>query len=99
MWQKLTYGGTTCNNYLYFAFYSEEFDTDAVTSELKIDPTSVTKKKDPVPRSTTWKFEIVAGEDIDLVSPLTTLMDLFEPKIQIIKNLKRDLKLETRLQF
>ena len=31
MWQKITYSGTQCNNYLYFAFDAEYFDTTEIT--------------------------------------------------------------------
>ncbi len=97
--QKLTYSGTECNNYLYFSFDAEYFDTDIVTDELKIKPTSVMIKKHPVPKSTSWEFRIDAGQDIDLESYVEILIDIFETKVDIINRLKEKLNLETRLQF
>jgi hypothetical protein len=44
-YQKLTYSGTECKNYVYFAFDAEYFDIDIITDELKIEPTSVMIKK------------------------------------------------------
>ena len=98
-YQKLTYSGTECKNYLYFSFESEFFDTDIVTKELKLEPTSVMIKKDPIPKSTLWEYRIDAGSDIDLEAHLEKLIDIFENKVEEINRLKEKLKLETRLQF
>lgn len=99
MWQKLTYSGNECNNYLYFSFDAEIFDTDEVTRIIGIEPTSLMIKKVPVPKSTYWKYRIDVGNDIDLETPLERLIEIFEPKIDIINNLKNSLNLETRIQF
>ena len=98
-YEKLTYSGTDCNNYVYFSFDSDFFDTDMVTKELGLEPTSLMIKKDPVPKSTAWKYKIEVGNEIDLETPLEKLIDIFEPKIEVINQLKSDLNLETRLQF
>ena len=99
MYEKLTYSGTECNNYLYFSFDAESFDTQELTAEMNIDPTSVMVKKEPVPKSTAWKYQIDAGNNIDLVSYLEKLIDVFEPKTDIINNLKNKYDLTTRIQF
>jgi hypothetical protein len=99
MYEKLTYSGTECNNYLYFSFDSDIFDTEFVTKELGLEPTSLMIKKDPVPKSTAWNYKIEAGNEIDLETPLEKLIDIFEPKIEVINRLKKDLSLETRLLF
>jgi hypothetical protein len=75
------------------------FDTEILTKELGVWPTSLMKKKDPVPKSTAWKYQIEVGNEIDLETPLVKLINIFEPKIEVINRLKRDLNLETRLQF
>jgi len=98
-YDKLTYYGTECNNYLYFSFDSEFFDTDVVSKKLGIEPTSLMIKKETAPKSTAWKYKIEVGKEIDLETPLEKLIDIFEPKIEVINQLKRDLNLETRLQF
>lgn len=97
--QKRIYTGTECKNYFYFSFNAEFFDTDIVTNELKIAPTSVMIKKDPAPKLTSWEYRIDVGSDIDLEVHLEKLIDVFENKVDIIKQLKHQLKLETRLQF
>ena len=97
--QKLSYSNTKCNNYIYFALDADYFDVDEVTAELKIKPTSVMIKSNPVPKSTSWKYEIVAGTQIDLETFLHKLVDVFEPKIEEIRNIKTRLKLESRIQF
>ena len=97
--QKITYSGNECNNYLYFSFDAEYFDTQEITKELNIQPTSVMIKKEPVPKSTAWKYQIDAGNEIDLETFLEKLIDIFEPKIEIINNLKEKLNLTTRIQF
>lgn len=99
MYEKLTYSGNECNNYLYFSFDAEYFDTKKVTEEMKIEPTSVMIKKEPVPKSTVWKYKIEIRNEIDLETPLEKLIDILEPKVEVINQLKRDLNLETRLQF
>jgi len=98
-YEKLTYSGSECNNYLYFSFDAEYFETDAITDELKIEPTSVMIKKNPAPKSTSWNYKIDAGNEIELEIFLEKLIDVFEPKIENINLLKERLKLETRLQF
>ena len=97
--EKLTYSGTECNNYLYFSFDSDYFDTDAVTAELGIKPTSLKLKNDPVPKSTSWSYRIDVGKEIDLETPLEKLVTLFEDKAEQINRLKKELGLTTRLQF
>ncbi len=97
--EKLTYSGKKCNNYLYFSFDAEYFNTDKITEELNIQPTSVTLKKTPVPKSTSWKYRINAGNKIDLETYLEKLVELFEPKIKIINSLKKQCHLTTRIQL
>jgi hypothetical protein len=97
--EKLTYSGTECNNYLYFSFYSDMFDTEFITTELGIEPTSAMIKKDPVPKSTSWMYKIEVGNEINLEIHIEKLIDIFESKIEIINRLKKELNLETRLQF
>ncbi|GAB1308545.1 hypothetical protein KH5_12280 [Urechidicola sp. KH5] len=97
--EKITYSGTECNNYLYFSFNSDYFDTNVVTAQLGIEPTALMIKKDPVPKSTSWKFRIDVGQEIDLETPLEKLVTLFANKIEQINRLKKELGLTTRLQF
>ena len=99
MYKKLTYSGTECNNYLYFSFDAEYFDTKEITEKLNIEPSSVMIKKEPVPKSTAWIYQIDAGNEIDLENFLEKLIDIFEPKAEIINDLKDKLNLTTRLQF
>jgi hypothetical protein len=66
MYEKLTYSGTECNNYLYFSFDAVYFDTNEITEKLNIEPTSVMIKKEPLPKSTSWIYKIDAGNEIDL---------------------------------
>ena len=99
MWKKLTYRGTECNNYLYFSFDADYFDTTKITEELDIEPNSVMIKKEPVPKSTAWKYRIDAGDEVDLESYLEKLIDIFEPKAEIINGLKEKYELTTRIQF
>lgn len=99
MYEKLTYSGTKCDNYLYFAFRADSFDTDVISEALKLQPTSVMIKGDPVPKSTSWKYEVNAGSAIDLVNYIEKLVAVFEPKMEEILQLKKQLNLTTRLQF
>jgi len=94
-YQKLTYSGTECNNYLYFSFYADYFDVEIVTRALGLEPTSVMLKKDPIPISTYWNYKIVAGNDINLEQYLEMMIAILEPKVDDINNLKEKLKLET----
>ncbi|MGK0365405.1 MAG: hypothetical protein ACI85O_002471, partial [Saprospiraceae bacterium] len=41
---------------------------DIITKKLNIKPTNVRIKKDPVPKSTCWQYEIHVGDDVDLVT-------------------------------
>ena len=97
--EKLTYSGNVCNNYLYFSFDGESFDTDLVTRELEIQPTAVKRKKELGSKMSSWKYKVNVGDKIDLESPLENLIDLFRRKIEVINDLKQKLDLSTRLQF
>ena len=97
--EKLTYGGSQSNNYLYFSFDGEYFDVSIITKELGIEPTSVRLKKDPIPKKTSWYYKIDAGKKIDLRDEIEKLVNLFKSKIDIIVKLKSELNLRTRLQF
>jgi len=97
--QKLTYNGSKCNNYLYFSIDGEYFDPSKITIELNIEPTSVNHKKDPIPKRTSWKFKIEVGKDPDLATPTEKLINIFEPKIDTIIRLKKEYNLSTRLQY
>lgn len=99
MYEKLTYSGNACNNSLYFSFDAEYFDTKMITEKLNLEPTSIMVKKEPVPKSTAWKYKIEAGNEIDLETPLEKLIDIFESKIEIINELKNKYNLTTRVQF
>ena len=99
MYEKFTYSGNECNNYLYFSFDAEYFDTEKITYELDIEPTSVMIKKEPFPKSTAWKYQIDAGNEIDLEKYLKELIDIFEPKAESINRLKNKYDLTTRIQF
>jgi hypothetical protein len=99
MWQKLTYSGNECNSYLYFSFDADYFDTIEVTKILGLEPTSLMIKKEPIPKSTSWKYRIDAGNDLDLELHLEELIKTFEPKIDIVNSLKKTHKLATRIQF
>ncbi|MBD3635714.1 MAG: DUF4279 domain-containing protein [Crocinitomicaceae bacterium] len=81
------------------AFDADVFDTELVTQELGIEPTDLMIKKNPAPKRTSWKYKLVAGKDLDLEAYLEKLLDIFEPKIDLINDLKKRLNLETRLQF
>ncbi len=97
--EKITYGGTECKNYLYFVFRSDYFDTDEVTAQLGVVPTSVIIKKDPFPKSTSWIYGINVGNNIDLETPLKKIVMMFEGKTEQINRIKKELGLETLLQF
>jgi hypothetical protein len=99
MYEKLTYSGKECNNYLYFSFDAEYFETEKITEELNIEPTSVMIKKEPVPKSTAWKYRIDARNEIDLEIYLEKLIKTFESKTEIINALKAKYNLTTRIQF
>lgn len=99
VFEKLTYSGTECNNYLYFSLDGDYFNTDFITAELGIEPTSLIIKKNPAPKSTSWIYKIDVGQEIDLETPLEKLIILFEKKITEIILLKKKLGLISKLQF
>ena len=98
-YQKLTYSGNNCNNYIYFSFDGEFFDPKEITKELNIKPTSIRLKKEPIPKTYSWKLQIDIGDRIDLATPTENIIKQLEPKIDEIVKLKKHLNLETRLQF
>ena len=99
MLDKRIYSGSECNNYLYLSFDADSFDTNLVSKELNIEPTSVMIKKDPVPKSTSWQYRIDVGQEIDLETQIENLLALFENKTEEINLLKTKFGLTTRLQL
>ena len=99
MLQKLTYGGTKCNNYLYFSLKGEHFDPNIITSQLNIKPTNTRIKKDPIPKSTSWEYKIHVGDEVDLKESLEALISIFEPLTEKINELKAKYNLKSLLQF
>ena len=97
--KKLTYSDSDYNNYIYISLKGDVFDTEAVTMALGIAPTSVVIKKNPVPSSTSWVYQINAGKAIDMETPLEKLVSLFEPKTDQINQLKAEPGLTTLLQL
>jgi hypothetical protein len=98
-YEKLTYGGTDCNSYLYFSFDAGFFDTGRISAELNLEPTSISVKKDPVPKSTSWMYRIEVVNGVDLETSLDRILDVFESKIATINRLKQELQVDTWLQF
>lgn len=97
--EKLTYSGKKCKNYLYFSFDGQFFDVNKITEELKIQPTKTRIKKEPVPKATSWQYRIDAGKKEDLRDEISEIVTMFYPKIPVILKLKEDLGVNTRLQF
>ncbi len=95
--KKLTYNGDECNNYIYFSFNSEYFNTSKVTNELGIQPTSLMIKSEPVPKSTSWHYEIKLGAKIDFKTPLEELVSLLETKVEIINRLKKTIEIRNSI--
>lgn len=99
IFQKLTYSENTSNNYLYFSLKGDFLHVDELTSKLGIQPTSVQMKSHPVPKLTSWKYQIDLGNEIDFETPLETLIDLLEPKTKTIIQLKQSFGLTSKLQL
>ncbi len=87
------------DSYLYFAFKGDYFDTNAITELLRIQPTSVKVKNSPIPKSTTWSYQIEMGSVIDFETYIHDLLNIFESRIERINQLKNELQLTTILQF
>lgn len=87
------------HGYLYFAFKGDYFDANTITELLQIQPTSVKVKNNPIPKSTTWNYQIEIGSAIDFETYIHNLLNIFESRIERINQLKNELQLTTILQF
>lgn len=87
------------NSYIYFSFDGDEFDLNEVTKSLQLKPTLAKSKSRPTPKHTYWQYSVHAGESLDLEKVLLEIINIFEPKIETIIELKNKWSLSTRLQF
>lgn len=76
------------------------YDTDKVSSELKMQPTKKWSQGDPIRSTgkhygyTAWIFNIGTDETIDVNSQIKKLKDVFETKDGILLKLKDEFDLE-----
>ena len=73
--------------YVYFAFYGEDFDPDALTQFLGIEPTDAWKKgtrlpEHGLPKADQWRFssEKMVDEFIDIYDLSSQLIAQLKPK-------------------
>jgi len=84
---------------VYFALYGNEFDPDAVTRLVGIEPTSIKLKKDPICKHTWWKYSLGKIEDdvIDIYDMSSALVARLQPYQDKIAQAKDTLRLNTVL--
>ena len=82
-----------------FAVVGDDFDITAVTEKLQVTPSKYGKKEDAIKKrqqknlsptgyeQTSWVFKTDYEESINADRQLTKLVDLFKPKIPILKTI------------
>ncbi len=81
---------------VYFSATTEEyFDTNIITEELKVSPTSTWQVGDTIPnkplkrKETSWEFSTEYEETFDINEQLKKVSVILEGKEKILKDLKR----------
>ena len=85
---------------VYFALFGGDFDPNEVTRLVGLEPTSIRRKRDPVPRHSSWQFSIgkVEGEVVDVYEMSRALVERLSSHTQGIIRAMQELKLEAVLQ-
>lgn len=85
---------------LYFRIFGDAFDPDIITQRLNIQPSRVTRKRDPIPKFNSWELasEKVAGPVVDLYEMAEPLIRQLEPKAEEIRRLVDELGASAVLQ-
>ena len=100
MLQKLTYAGKKSNSYVYFALSSDvDFNPELVTEALELQPTSIKRKADPIPKKASWKLQRTVGASPNLKTASKEIIGLLQPKVEIIKSLRKTYNLNAHLIF
>ncbi len=84
---------------LYFAFDAEVFDLKHVSKTLDITPTHTRIKANPSPQYSSWQFEMEPSKHWNMKPTIAKMLDIFEPKVALIRLLKEKYSLQSRLQF
>ena len=85
---------------VYFALYGGDFDPDEVTRVVGLEPTSIRRKAEPIPRHSSWEVSTAKIEDeiIDVYEMSSSLVALLQPHAEQIAAVKQQLKLEAVLE-
>lgn len=75
---------------VYFALYGDEFDPDAVTRMVGIEPTSIKRKKDPIPKHTWWRYSLgkIENDVINIYDMSAALIAVLQPHQEKIAQVK-----------
>ena len=90
--------------YVYFALDGESFEPNDVTNHLGIQPTSVMRKGEKIPNKlpvfSSWQLstENVINEIIDVDELASKVIQVLEPKVELINEIKSKLNLTCRLE-
>lgn len=86
-----------------FDIFADVFDTDIVTNQLKVSPTIVRKKGEPIRNTgrkildTSWSYSTNVVESLFLDEEIEKIVNLFSPKMDMLCELKKKYGLEFRI--
>ena len=85
---------------VYFALFGGDFDPDAVTRRVGIEPTSTKRKSDPRPRHSIWLVSSgrVVSDIIDVYQMSSSVVSRLEPFADRISNTREELGLKAVLE-
>ncbi len=89
---------------VYFAFDGTDYDPSEITKILNIEPTQIRYKGElpsaNLPKKTSWMLSTpnIVDEYIDIYQMATSITKTLEPKINLIKQIKEQFTLTTRLE-
>lgn len=89
---------------VYFALDGDDFDPDEITEFLGLEPTNIRRKgsriRGKLPKYNSWELstEEVIDEHIDVFEMSTQIIDVLNPKIDLIIEAINRYKLEPRFQ-
>jgi hypothetical protein len=85
---------------VYFCLYGDDFDPDAVTKVIGINPTRTKRKGDPIPRCSSWHYSTgkIENDLVDVYELSSSLIAKLAPYSDNILKVKRDYNLKAILE-
>jgi hypothetical protein len=85
---------------VYLGLFGDDFDPDAVTQVIGVNPTKITRKGKPVPKYSSWRFSTgnIKDDAVNVYQMSSSLVKILTPYAENIVKAKNDFGLEAVLE-